>query len=214
MSKNLKCLLVALALPTAGCNILAWPLYVFARPAPTRTVEPEFAALKNKTVAIVIYTTTNTQFEYPTAALELSDAIAAEMGKNVRGIQLVDLRRVIRYQDENPTWETMPPGKLCPVFSADYVLLVSVMEFSTREPGLGHLARGRLTAEAALYPPAPAGAAGASAWRTRPLRVIYPEESPLGIPAGEDWPIRLQVERIFADLLVKKFYKHQVPVEP
>ncbi len=211
------CLTIALAtlVPAAGgCNWLAWWGYVLNPKPPMKSVQPEFRGLSGKQLAIVVYAGPEIQLDFETIQLELSDAISAKMNKHIKDIELVDPRQVIRYQDEDPRWNAIPPEKLCTVFGCDYVLLVSLIEFSTREPGSVHLARGRLTAEAKLYR-SPAGGRGGCVWRARrPFRVVHPAESPMGIPTQSDWDIRIKTEQIFAEALTKKFYKHKVPIEP
>jgi hypothetical protein len=131
-------------------------------------------------------------------------------------VSVVNPLRVMRYQDENPRWYSFPAERLCRDFNADSVLLISLMEFSTRAPGFVHLARGRITAEASLYQAGRPGQETAEqpAWRSDIIRVVYPEESPLGLPAGDDREIRLQTAKEFADRVVKSFYDHKVPKGP
>lgn len=206
-------LLLALA-ATSGCNYLAWPAYVLAPPPPMKTVAPEFGQLPGKSVAILIYADLDTLMEYPRVQAELTDAVSADLCRNVKGVQVVESRRVLRYQDENPRWDTTPPERLCASFNCDYVLLISIQQFSTREPGSLHLARGSLLADAKLYQSVvPNVQQGGCAWRGEPIRVLYPPDSPLGVLAGDDWPIRIETYKAFADRLARKFYQHKVPVE-
>ena len=217
MRNSLFCLLVAAGLAAGGCNYLEHTLYVFAPPAPMKTVEPEYDGMRDRQVAVVVFAGPETQLDYQQVQLELFDAVSAELRKHVKGITLVDPRRVMRYQEENPRWDAEPPEKLCKVFSCDVVLLISLMEFATREPGSVHLARGRITAEAGTYEPdrsAQGGGAGGRKWRSDILRVMHPPKSPLGVPATDDWRLRIETERIFAARLAKFFYKHKVPKEP
>lgn len=213
-----NCLLVILlsasAFLTAGCDLGNWLAYVFAPAIPTKTVDAKFADLPGKTIAVVVFAGPEIQLDYNMAQLEITDAVGAELRRNVKGVTIVDPRRVIRYQAENPRWDAMPPENLCGVFGADYILLISLIEFSTREPGSIHLARGRITAEINLYKANQPSASGENpVWRTGPLYVVHPPDSPLGVPARNDWGIRIQTEKIFAIKLVKNFYKHKVPKE-
>ncbi len=213
-----KFLLVALlassAVFIAGCDLTGWLLHAFAPPVPMKTVEAQFADLPGKTVAVVIFAGPEIQLDYNMAQLELTDIVGAELRRKVRNVTVVDAFRVIRYQAENIRWDAAPPEKLCEVFGADYVMLISLMEFSTREQGSIYLARGRITAEVNIYKANLSSAGGGNpVWRTGPIYIVHPAESPLGIPAGNDEEIRIPTERLFAAELVKNFYKYKAPKE-
>ena len=209
-------LTLALALMTlagGGCNLLAFPLYVFAR-RPTKSVAPEYDGLGGKHVAVVVYAGPDIQLDFQTVQLEVADAVGAEMARQLKDLTLIDPRRVMRYQDENPRWDAEPPENMCKTFGCDFVLLISLVEFATREPGSTYLVRGRLTAEASLYRSC-TGAEGGRVWRSaEQFRVVHPSDRPLGVPAGGEGRIRAETEKVFAEALAKKFYKHKVPIEP
>ena len=225
MQELVLAMLLSVAPFLSGCSCLNWMAYVAAPAAPTKTIDPSYTGLKGKTVAIVILAGPNVLLDYQTIQLEMSDAIAAELRGKLGNVTIVNPMRVIRYQDENPRWEAQPPERLCATFGADAVLLVTIIDFSTREPGSAHLTRGRVLAEASVYtaakdhgsPTATTPAGGASAgqpvWRSQQLAVMYPAESPLGLPTGDDRPIRLKTCQIFAQELVQSFYAHKGPKE-
>jgi len=197
-----------------GCGLINWVSYVFAPASRMKTVKAEFDGFKGKSVAVVVYADLETQVDYPTAQLELSDMVASEMRRHIKGVRLIDPRTIIRYQSENPRWDIMPPEKLCEVFNCDYVLLISLMEFSTRERGSVYLARGRIKADVSVYQSGLSSADGANpVWRGEPLSIRFPRQSTLGVPAENDQVIRVQTERLFATELVKKFYDYKVPKE-
>lgn len=200
-----------------GCGCTDWLAYVFAPASPKQTVNPDpgIPSLKKKTIAVVVFAAPEILLDYGTVQLELSDAISTELGRRISHVRTIDPRTIVRYQDENPAWDSVPPGKLCRALNTDYVLLVSVTDFSTREPGSLHLARGRLDAEASLYAESPpASAANEYLWRAESIRVVYPEQAPVGIAARDDFMTRANTMRAFAEKLTKRFYKHKVPKGP
>lgn len=204
-------ILLPAVLLLGGCSQLAFPLYVFAPEPPTQTVPSEYEGLREKNIAIVIFASPDMLIDYQTVQLELSDAVAAELRRTVKDVKIVNARRVIRYQDENTFWDRLPPGKLCDTFKCDRVLLISLMEFSTREPGSTQFARARISADAGVYsldtPDKPK-------WRTPAIKVMNPPEGSKSLAGGAEWQIRVDAEKMFAEALVKKFYKHEVPQEP
>ncbi len=208
--------LLALTPAVGGCGGLRWMGHLLTPRPPTKTVKAQFDGLKQKTVAVAIFAGPETLLDYQTAQLELADAVGAELYRNVKKVTLVHPLRIMRYQDEHPRWYAMAPEKLCRDLGADYVLSVSLMEFSTRAPSSMHLSRGRIRAEACLYSATSslAGSIGQAAWRSETISVTYPPESPLGIPTNDDRNIRLTTARLFADKLVKNFYDHKMPKQP
>lgn len=216
MRNSVLCVLLAVTPTISGCGCVNWFAYVLAPPVPMKSVKASYPGLKGKTVAIAVYAGPETLLDYQTVQLEISDAVSAQLRQNIKGVRVTNPVRVIRYQDENPRWYATPPEKLCEAFNADYVLLISLMEFSTRAPGAVHLARGRISAEATLHRGEGPGVENAAqpVWRSDIIQVMYPRESALGVPARDDRDIRLQTARIFADSLVKNFYDHKVPRQP
>lgn len=206
--------IVGLAVSVSGCGLINWVAYVFAPGSRMKTVKAEFGGLAGKSVAVIVYAGLEMQVDYPMAQLELTDMVAAEMRRHIKGVRIIDPRGVIRYQSENPQWDMMPPEKLCDVFDCDYVLLISLMEFSTRERGSIYLVRGRIDADVSLYQSGLSSADGANpVWRGEPLHVRFPQRSIVGLPPENDDTIRVQTERLFARELVKKFYDYKVPKE-
>jgi len=208
--------LLALAPALGGCSGLRWVAHLLTPRPPTKTVKAQFDGLKQKTVAVAIFAGPETLLDYQTVQLELADAVGAELRRRVKKVTVINPLRVMRYQDEHPHWYAAPAEKLCRDLGVDYVLSVSLLEFSTRAPSSMHLFRGRIRAEACLYSAAGprAGSIGGAAWRSEMISVTYPPESPLGIPADDDRNIRLATARLFADKLVKNFYDHKMPKQP
>jgi hypothetical protein len=215
-------ILLGAASLAGGCGGFEWLAHLFAPPPPMKTIKAQFDGLKGKTVAIAVYAGPETLLDYQMAQLEVADAVAAELQRNVRRASVVNPLRVIRYQDEHPRWYAYPPERLCQAFAADYLLRITLREYSSRAPGSIHLARGRIAAEANLYaaapPGAPAGALGQgparAVWQSEVIRAVYPPDTLVGVPAGDDRDIRLRTAKEFAVQLVRNFHDHKVPREP
>jgi hypothetical protein len=127
-------MLLALAATTlVGCKEMAYILYLFS--PHEQDVKAECGDLSGKTVAVAIYCDRRVEFDYPSVRMSLSSRIGENLQKNVKKVRVVDARRVVKYQDGNIYWEEMDKTELAKAFEADYVLYVSILEFSTREPG-------------------------------------------------------------------------------
>jgi len=179
----------------------------------TETREAEFGGLAGKKVAVVVYADEVIRYDYPAAPLDVSYALAAEMRKRLSGTSLVAPERVAKYQQENVYWDSMDKGKLGATLGADYVLYVTLVEFSTIEPGSLHLYRGRIACEIDVYEAGRTERDG-HVFDGGDLRVVWPEEAPVGRPGLDDRQIIYATSRLLAEKLVRKFYSHEVPKEP
>jgi hypothetical protein len=188
-------------------------LYLFAPASQTKTVAAEFADFPGHSVAVVVYAGESVVYEYPYARLRLTRVIAAELEQRVRKVKIVDPRVVLRYQDENVNWDSMAKTELGKAFKTDYVLLVSLMEYTSQEPGSVGLSRGRINAEASVYQTS-LPEARARVWEAASISAMFPEDAPMGLLKQEARGILDETERRFVDALVKKFYKHKVEVKP
>ncbi len=205
--------LAATALTAGGCNVLAFPLYVFAQ-QPMKSVPPEFNGLGGKYVALVVHSGPEVLLDYPTIQLQISEIVAAELRRHVRGISFVTPPRVIRYQSEDPRWDALPPERLCKTFDCDYVLLITLVEFAAREMESLHLARGRMQADVKLYG-RPGGAKPGLQWSSKqPLQVMHPPADQQAVATADESGVQAETIRLFAEALARKFYKHKVPIEP
>jgi hypothetical protein len=201
--------LVALLVGAGGCNYAAFLGALL--PEPTKKIKPEFAGLPNKTLAIFVYAGQGIQYDYRIAQIEVAQMIGAQMTKNIKGLRVIDQLRVQRFQEQDINWDSRFPGALCRPFNADYVMMISLEDFSTREPGMIHLLRGRITAQLSLYKSASEDTQDrAPAYRVDNIAVIYPPNSPEGIPTDDEYGLRLGTERTFADIVAKKFYEYEI----
>ena len=199
-------LLVGLA-ATAGCDAINYMAYLFAPAMPAKPVPAEFEGLEGHSVAVVIFADQQVQYEYPFARLTLGSAVAAELTEQLKDVRVVDVRKVCRYQDENLYWETMDKTELARRLEADYVLIVDLLQYGTREPGSLNLYRGTIAAQPALYAAA-REEHEAKIWGGK-VTVTYPSGEAGGVPATDDRGIRNTTERLFARELVRKFRKYK-----
>ncbi|MDY6913305.1 MAG: hypothetical protein SVT52_02450 [Planctomycetota bacterium] len=201
---------LALLASAGGCRQLGYLLYLVVPGSQTKTVEAAFDGLAGKTVVVIVFTDQEVQYEYPMARWELSSVIASELDKHVKGVKVVNPRRITRYQDEDIFWDTLSKKDLGRAFGADFVLYIAMLEFSTRELGSVNLYRGRITAECSVYD-CSLPERQARVWSDEQIRVVYPENVPTGQLDRDDRKVRYQSQCLFADRLVKNFYKHKVP---
>lgn len=209
MQKMSLCLLAVVMLAVGGCNIIGYMGYLVAPDGSKKTVEPEFANLPNSKLAIVVYADPSTLYEYPFLRYEVSSAIANQLGKNVENLTIVQPEQVIYYQDQNLQWESEPRSELGKQFQADHLMYVTLSEFTTREPGSAYLYRGHVTAQVHIYKTS-LPERDSCVWRSGDIRLVCPENEPIGTLSDDDRVLRMETQRRLADIISKKFYKHTV----
>ncbi|MCJ7543828.1 MAG: hypothetical protein MUP47_04560 [Phycisphaerae bacterium] len=205
-------LALAACLGVSGCGALRYAGYLAAPELPRKNVPAEFTGLDGHRVAIVIFADPRVQYEYPQARLTVASVIRAEMNARLKNVSVTDVAKVCQYQNDHVNWETLEKSELAKQFGVDYILYVTLVEYTTREVGSIDLYRGRITAECGLYQAGVSDPEG-RVWHCDRLAVLYPETAPAGVPGESDRAVREEAERLLADALVKKFYDHKEAVK-
>jgi hypothetical protein len=203
---------LALAVCLGGCGPIRYFGYLTAPEAGSKNVPAEFTGLEGHRVVIVIFADQRVQYEHPQARLTLASVVRAKMNEKLKNVSVTDPAKVCRYQDEHAYWETLEKAELAKQFGADFVLYVTLVEYSTREIGSIDLYRGRITAQCSLYEAGKSDDQG-RVWSCDRIGVVYPEAAPAGVPGESSRSVRERAERLWADALVKRFYEHKEPVD-
>jgi hypothetical protein len=186
-------------------------MYLGSPVMPDKTEEAEYKDLPNKTVAVVAYVEPAILYDYPKLREQISNVMGYQLTKNVDKVKAVPGERVTRFQDDHADWEGMDKTALGKKLGADFVLNISVITFSTLEPGSTYLHRGYLTAQVTLHK-CSLPEKEACVWNGGEIQIKYPEkDTNMGDLNGDDREIRNQTILAFAELLAKKFYKHKLP---
>ena len=191
-----------------GCGRLSYFFWPFGR---TETVPAEFDGLKNHSVAVVIFATENTQYEYPWAVLNMSAMISARLKETVEDVTVINPQKVSAYQRNNLRWTEMDKTKLGKAIKADFVLYISLVEFSTSEKGYIDTLRGTINGEIKIYD-CSKREDDACVWTGENIRVQFPK-TPVVRTTRNEMGIRSEILRRFSDELTKKFYKYKIDKE-
>ncbi len=202
-----SCLLLTVV--AGGCDIARYNAYVFFGGSGEK-VPAEFDGLADGKVAVVIYADQKTGYQHRYLQQELSLAIYQELKDKVDRIELISSKDILLYQAQNIHWDSLDRTELARVLGADYVLLVAVLDFRTRQPGSQHLYQGFLQAEASVWD-ASLPESNARLWYSSDLGSTWPQQPSMGRIDGDDRQIRYRTQKLFAEQLVRKFYKHESP---
>jgi len=201
--------LTILLLTMSGCQALGFVASVFAPPQKMKTVQPEYDKLPGHSIAVVTLADAGVDYLYPRGRLDLSNTVAQELRGRVQNVKVLPAQTVLAYQRGNQNWESMPKDQLAKALGVDYVLYLALEEYAMSDPGNSQLFRAHITADANLYK---ADAKDAAPVWTGRIRLVHPEtETGEVIPGSDDRPQRAEAHTIFSLLLVRKFYKHEVP---
>ena len=197
-----------LMLLTSGCGTVMYFIWPFGR---TVTIPAEFDGLKNHSVAVVVFARESTQFEYPWAVMNLSAATSSRLRAGVRGVTTVAAQKITAYQCKNLHWVEMDRTALGKALDADFVLYISLVEFSTVEEGYVDLLRGKVNGEVKVYD-CSKSEADACVWTCDNIRVAFPKTATVRTVKNEA-DIRSVILVKFSEKLAKKFYSYKVDRE-
>lgn len=208
------CFLAGLLVSLGGCGdpttMVGALLYVFGPDQSKKTIEPECDVLPKHSVAVAIYADPKVMYEYPGAKYELSSAICSELAKNVKETKVLDYRKILAYQAGDLQWDAIDRTELGKKLGADYLLYVTMIDFTTHEPGSATLMRGIIRAEVELHDCSKPERTSI-VWRCTDFEIRIPENAPVTQMSADDRILRAETVRRFSDQLAKKFYKHEEP---
>jgi hypothetical protein len=145
-------------------------------------------------------------FEYPNRQWEVADHVRVALEGNVRGLSIVEPKKVVDFQRSDPSWETMDPADLGKKFGADRVLEIDLTQYSTRQPDSPYLYRGHISAAIRIYNTEYPNTQHAY---ESEVRTVYPPEGP-GKYGTNDRAIRAAMLEAFGQDVAAKFYDRKV----
>jgi hypothetical protein len=197
-------LLLPLAAPLAGCKALALVL-----PEPTKTVPAEYPYLAGKKVAIAVRADEETTAVYPHVQWEVADHVRVQLENNIRGITVVETRKVVDFQRSDPNWDRLDPADLGKRFGADRVLELDLTQYTTRQPESEYLYRGEIAAAMRVYN---CEYPNSQAAYQSHAETVYPPSGP-GQYGTREADIRRATMEAFAEEVAGRFYDRNVKVK-
>jgi hypothetical protein len=218
--KVLAILLLSSLGAVGGCQIPMFFFYLFApNEDSAKKMESDYKgpSLEKHSLAVVVYTDLKVRYAYPQAPEYVGRAISSrfqydEVKEVLKDVRIIDPGAVLNYQERNIHWDEMDKTQLGKALGADFVLMVSLVEFSTRQPMSVNLLQGMATAEVSLYK-TDLPERQCRVYHGEDVRVVYPKNASGGVPGYDDTRIREETVRQLAQKVVWRFYKHEEPVE-
>ena len=193
-------LMLALAmavLPSFGCrSTLATAVYLIKG----TDVDPDFAELKNKRVAVVCRPLVTLQYRNASAARDLAQEVSLLLEQKVPKIKIIDQRKVSEWTDEN-TWEEY--AEVGKALKADMVVGIDLEGFSIFQGQT--LYQGKANATIRVYD---CNEGGKVVFKKILPQSKYPPNS--GVPTSErlEAEFRREFVAVLADQIGRHFYAH------
>ncbi|MBS3820343.1 MAG: hypothetical protein GVY16_06935 [Planctomycetes bacterium] len=212
MRKLLIWAAVAGLLVAVGCDAARWGAWALWGGA-GKKVEAQYRLPHESTLAVMIYADREVQFDYPGVTLSLASQINERLKLYLTGsdsIKTVGARTIARYQDNNLNWDTDSKSKVAKDLGADYILLVSIPQYTTREPGQMSLYQARMIAEAKLYDAE--DPYDEPVWQSQDsFHVVHPPEATY--QRRREGQIRYEADQMLADKIARIFVDHKIPYD-
>jgi hypothetical protein len=193
---------------TSGCGTVMYFVWPWGR---TVTVPAKFDGMKNQRVAVVVFASETTQYEYPWVVMNLSAMTSAKLRGEIDGITTVEPQKITAYQHKNLHWASMDKTALGKALKADLILHISLVEFSTVEEGYVDLLRGRINGEIKVYD-CSKPENDACVWTCDNIRVKFPKTATVRTTKNEN-NIHSIIMMKFSEKLAKNFYSYKVDRE-
>lgn len=184
-------------LPALGCHTLFLSALYLVKGT---DVDPDFAELKGKKVAVVCRPLVTLQYRNATAGRELAQQVTTLLQQKVPKIKAVDQRKVAKWTDEN-TWEEYPQvGK---AMKADMVVGIDLESFSLFQGQT--LYQGKANATVRIYD---CTQGGKVVFEKALPPTVYPPNT--GVPAQDrtESQFRHEFVEVLADQIARHFYAH------
>ena len=189
--------LAAAAMPAIGCvSVLETAVFLIKG----TDVDPDFAGLKGKKVAVVCRPLVTLQYNNANAARDLAQQVTLLLQQQVPKIQVIEQRKVAKWTDEN-TWEEYPEvGK---ALKADMVVGIDLESFSIFQGQT--LYQGKANATVRVYD---CKNGGKMVFEKILPQSVYPPNS--GVPTSDrlEAEFRREFVAVLADQIARHFYAH------
>jgi hypothetical protein len=191
-------LTVAMAvLPALGCrSALATAVYLIKG----TDVDPDFAELKGKKVAVVCRPLVNLQYRNANVARDVAQQVTVLLQQRVPKIHTIDQRKVVKWTDEN-TWEEY--SEVGKALKADMVVGIDLEDFNVLQGQT--LYQGKANATVCVYD---CQKNGKKVFEKILPQSVYPPNAPIPTADRLEAEFRREFVAVLADQIARHFYAH------
>ncbi|MBS3820342.1 MAG: hypothetical protein GVY16_06940 [Planctomycetes bacterium] len=194
---------LGLPLGMTGCAAVAW---LAAVTAPPNTIPPHYQLPQGSTVLVLVDDPQQRATRTP-AKSELIRALNKQLVEHDVAKKTIALKRIMQTAAVTPNFNHLRAVDIGRKLEADFVIHVSITEFSLKDDPIGHIWEGRLATNVKVY-----DVEEGRVWPTdRPDGYpVEPADHPTTENFASDFGNRLAVKlaREMADNISKLFYEH------
>lgn len=201
--------MVGLACLSTACNLLTPIIFIGEH---QKRIFPEFDKLPHQRVAVLIWTSPATLFDYPHARYELasylSEKLSYEMEQRGLGTTVVDARDVEDFLQKNLDAQ-VDPHRVGRKFDADYVIYIEILGFQVRDPESPLFLKGQVEASVVVHDTRP-DVPSTTTYGLTTVTSSFPSDRPIMMSATNSQKVREGLYRTFASDIARKFYEYKI----
>ncbi len=201
--------LLAVCFVMGGCEAFGFVGQAVQPTPPPLNVKAEYRGLENQKVAVLVDADQALLFEQPLVQREVCEAVSLKLTANVPGIQVIEARQVVDFQQRNLYWSTAAYADLAKRLGVTRLVLIELTEYRFRQPGQTDIWRGVISGSVAVAEAD--GSKPNDLVYDTPLTVAYPPDKPLGVLHADQRTIRQGTLDLFAHGVAGKFSDHKQP---
>ncbi len=205
-----KVALLVVSLALAGCQAIGWAAHGMSGGVTKQQVKAQYLGLQNKTIAVVVAADDFTLFRYPEAPFKTCRAISARISDEIPGARVVDPRQIVRFQKDNPYWNTLLLSDLLKRLGVERLVYVDLVEYETHEAGNQHVGQGKIVANVNVLE-SDAASRGLDPDQfafSAAVQSLYPEEHGFGVIEADMQSLELAIVSVFSRDTVRLFRDH------
>jgi hypothetical protein len=189
-------MLLATVAAAVGCaSALATVVWVFKG----SNIPAEFDGLRGKRVVVVCRPMTSSVYANPGVAKDISRQLGLLLQRHVRGIELVDQRKVAEWMDAN-TWDDY--AEVGRALEADVVVGIDLEDFDIYQGQT--LYQGKASFAIKVYD----CRTGGLLFEKSPPQAVYPPNHGVSTQDQQESDFRREFVRVLSDQIARHFYPH------
>lgn len=200
---------------TSGCKLLG---VLYAKAAPPPIIPPAYTGLTNQTVAIMVWAGEGTMIDFPDARLDIAGSLQTKLQQAIgaKTKELVGVTfptppaAVVRFQQNHPEFEALPPAEVAAKLGTRRVIYVEVENLQTRSDASVELYRGSASATLKVIEIPEGATKGTVAYDEGQIAAVFPPHArEEGRPDGNDFTYYRGTVDALTTELAKRFVPHE-----
>ena len=185
----------ACLLALSGCNVIGMAAQIAGPP----DIGAAYTGLKGQSVGVLVWVDRGARVDYPMLQSDIAKGLTGKLteltqpkekkGKpkpELEGVQYLNPMTVIRFQEDHPELEGLPPKDVATRLGVTRVIYIEVKDFRTHSPDSPDIFKGMMTAGVqVLEVTAGPNKVATVGYNQADMEINYPPDRPEGLPFGD-----------------------------